>query len=115
MTDEEKRKMLLEERYATIRVQVRDAYEKCMYMWNCKQTNDESIKLLESKKTRFNKKKVQRSIDEIVLENSNLEIKVAELRDYLEPLAEEMEQLEAELGEKAKVYYGRDEGWWIRG
>ena len=114
MTEEEKRRMLLEERYATVRVQVRQAYDKCRFMQAYKRTNDNSIKLLESKKNRFNHKKVQRSIDEILEDNVNVDVMIKELKEYLKPLAEEMEQLEAELGTKADLYYGREEGWWKR-
>ena len=114
MTDEEKQRMLLEERYATVRVQVRDAYDKCRFMQISRASNDNSIKLLEDKKHFFNRKKIQKNIDEILLENDNIDTMLEEIREYLEPLAKEMEELEAELGDRASIYYGRDDEWWIR-
>lgn len=114
MTDKEKQKMLLEERYATVRVQVRDAYEKCQIMLLHKQENETSLKQLENKKHFFNKKKVQKSIDEIIEDNQDNETKIAEIKEYLQGLSDEMTSLEKQLGDRAEIYYGRDPEWWVR-
>ena len=113
MTDEQKEMILAEERYATIRVEVRDAYDKCRYMMTLKQSNDSTIKSLEDKKNWLTKKKIQKSIDEIVAENTDIETKMNDLREYLKPLAEEMKVLEEKLGYKAEEYYGNEDGWWM--
>ena len=114
MTDEEKRMMLLEERYATVRSLVRDAYEKCQIAAQTRQWNADNIKRLENKRNIFNKKKTDQTIDEILVADEDLETMMAKIRDYLEVLEEELESLERVLGKKAEDYYGRDDEWWVR-
>ena len=114
MTDAERQKFLLQERYVTVRSLVRDAYEKCQTMKMSIDKNDVSIKKLEDKKTIFNKRKIQKSIDKILEENSTIEVKRAELIEFLRPYAEELDKLEEQLGEDADKHYSREDNWWIR-
>ena len=114
LSDEEKSTMLLEERYATVRSQVRDAYEKCRCMFISVNSNKNEVKRLETSKNFFNKRKVQKNIDDILKQTDDMNQMLADLREYLKPLEREMRELESKLGDRAKYLYGRDDHWWVR-
>ena len=114
VSEEQKQKWLLEERYAAVRTEVRDAYEKCMIAARMLQYNSNEIKKLEDKRNMFTAKKIDKSIDEILSSNQDLDITISELRECLSKLSAEMEDLEKKLGLRAECLYGRDPGWWIR-
>ena len=106
--------MLLEERYATLRVEVRDIYEECDAKALVKQSNIETIEGLQRRVNFFNKKKVQYQIDLLKQENDEIEAFIASIGDKLSPLADEMEDIESKIGDRLSLLYGKDYHWWVR-
>ena len=79
MTEDIKRRMMLEERYATLRSNVRSAYTRM------------TISKSEGKMT----------LDQI-----------EDLKIYLNSCRTEMEEIEAEIGDRIRELYGNDKDWW---
>lgn len=114
MDEQTRQQMLTEERYATVRSQVRDIYDEYRGMLCQKNSNNAKIKELENKQNMFNKNRIQKNIDAMQYENQNLDDDIAHLKDRLQPLADEMAELEEKLGTRAEYLYGKDPEWWIR-
>jgi len=114
MTEEEKNFMLCEERYATLRVKVRDIYQECDFKSGTKKLNLQRIELLRSKMNIFNRRRFQSAIDVFEKENKEIDDFLNSVPDMLIPIADEMKELEDKLGERGSMLYGRDFQWWIR-
>ena len=106
--------MVLEEQYATLRVEVRDIYQESSIKLCTKQMNIHEIAKLRQKIRFYNKKKIQHEIDLLEKENNDIDVSLQDLSDRLTPLSEEMEEIESKIGDRLKMLYGKDFHWWVR-
>lgn len=114
MTDQEKEQMLLEERYATIRSQVRDDYISYNVWKRERANNSQYIEELSHKKNIFNFISINKQIKEALKWNEELDRKIQEIEDKLQPYDDEMKEIESKLGSRLEALYGREQGWWIK-
>jgi len=106
--------MMLEERYATLRVGVRDIYQESNVKMCTKRMNIREIDELRQKMRFYNKKKIQHEIDLLKKENDDIDAFLHDLSDRLAPLSKEMEEIESKIGDRLKMLYGKDFHWWVR-
>ena len=117
MTEQEQKIALLEERYATLRVEVRDKYENCQYL---KQNIADSMYRIDVLKSAmqnvwfFKRFKMQKEINELCKSVELDQLALDIIESELKPISEEMEEIELQIQPRLELLYGKDQGWWIR-
>lgn len=129
MTEEQKKQALLEERYAYLRSEVRQSYDVFRFATEQLTFNNNQIQKLEAeeenivaKKRWFNAGKTLAALDANLQEQSirkervtQLQIGMETLRNYVELLAEEINELAGIIGvERVEELYGTEGEWWKR-
>lgn len=129
MTEEQKKQALLEERYAYLRSEVRQSYDVFRFATEQLTFNNSQIEKLEAeeeniiaKKRWYNIGKTFTALDTNLQEQSvrkervtQLQISMEALRNYVELLAEEIDELAETIGvERVKEMYGTEGEWWKR-
>ena len=129
MTEEQKKRALLEERYAYLRSEVRQSYDVFRFATEQLTFNNSQIQKLEAeeenivaKKRWFNVGKSLAALDVNLQEQSvrkervtQLQIGMETLRNYVELLADEIDELAGIIGvERVKELYGTEGEWWKR-
>ncbi len=114
MTEEDKKLMLLQEEYADVRTQVRDAYEQCQAI-NL-QIQLDNVRLAKIRAGIFLTDNADHPIaaEKFISRIQENEQLLATIKNSLPYLSKKMEELEDKLGDKNELW-GRDDKWWIRG
>ena len=113
MTEEDKEKMLLEERYATLRTEVRDKNEEYRILQS-ERLECEAERTCLCVKRHWYSVFTDRKIRKLSKKIDSLDDQLFELMKSLEPLSIELDEVEGKLGVRASELYGREGSWWIR-
>ena len=129
MTEEQKKQALLEERYAYLRSEVRQSYDVFRFATEQLTFNNSQVQKLEAeeeniiaKKRWYNVGRTFAALDANLQEQSvrkervtQLQISMEAMKNYVELLAEEIDELAETIGvERVKEMYGTEGEWWKR-